>query len=56
MNMTYEFDAKLPIRDRQNLTLVRHTKQQMQLWVQRLPVNPLECGKELYQVLTELTP
>ena len=53
--MTYEFDAKLPIRDRQNLTLVRHTKQQMQLWVQRLPVNPLECGKELYQVLTELT-
>ena len=54
MITTYEFDANLPKRDRKHLSLVRHTKQQMELWVQRLPVNPLECGKELYQVVTEL--
>lgn len=54
--MTNQFEANLPKPSRTNLTLVRHTPAQMQLWVQQLPVShPLECGKQLYQTLTELT-
>jgi hypothetical protein len=53
--MTNQFDANLPKPTRTNLTLVRHTPAQMQLWVQQLPSQPLECGKQLYQTLTELT-
>ena len=54
--MTNQFEANLPKPNRTNLTLVRHTSAQMQLWVQQLPIShPLECGKQLYQTLTELT-
>ena len=53
--MPNQFDANLPKPTRTNLTLVRHTPAQMQLWVQQLPSQPLECGKQLYQTLTELT-
>ncbi len=56
MMTTYEFDANLPTLNRQHLTLVKHTPAQMQLWVHSLPVShPLECGKLLYQTLTELS-
>lgn len=55
MITTFQFDANLPKRDRKHLTQVRHTKQQVELWLQRLSAtNPFECGKELYQILTEL--
>lgn len=54
--MTYHFEANLPKPNRTHLSLVRHTKAQMQLWVQQLPVmSPLECGKQLYQTVTELS-
>lgn len=52
----YEFDAKLPVLNRQHLTLVKHTPSQLQLWLQHLPSNkPLEHGKLLYQTLNELS-
>lgn len=53
---TFEFDARLPVASRQHLSLVKHTPAQMRLWVQQLPVSqPLECAKQLYQTLTELS-
>ncbi len=48
-------DLSLPARDRANLSLVKHTKIQMQLWVNALPImNAAESGKQLYQTITEL--
>ena len=48
-------DLSLPARDRAHLTLVKHNKAQMQLWVNALPImNASECGKQLYQTISEL--
>lgn len=48
-------DLSLPPRDRVHLSLVMHNKAQMQLWVNALPVmNAAECGKQLYQTISEL--
>jgi hypothetical protein len=48
-------DLSLPPRDRVHLSLVKHNKAQMQLWVNALPVmNAAECGKQLYQTISEL--
>ena len=48
-------DLSLPPRDRDHLSMVKHNKAQMQLWVNALPVmNAAECGKQLYQTISEL--
>lgn len=48
-------DLSLPARDRAHLSLVKHTKAQLQLWVDALPVmNASESGKQLYQTISEL--
>lgn len=46
----------LPRRDRKNLTLVSHDRTKMRQWVHNLPImNAAECGKQLYQTITELS-
>ncbi len=49
-------DLSLPVRNKTHLSLVKHTKADMSMWVNNLPImNAAESGKQLYQTITELS-